>query len=171
LEDVVDDPPQLYDPERPNMSAEAFADMQERYLRVCAGRDMQGRFEATAADLLRFRDEVVAAGCPFVVVICPAELQVEPARLREALAVTELDPRPTEAQLFAPQEFLRSVFEREHVDHVDLLPAFRAAAPDGPLYGLRDSHWNVAGNRLAASVLGERLPGLLSDRAARGDER
>jgi hypothetical protein len=33
---------------------------------------------------------------------------------------------------------------------VDLLPAFRSAARTTRLYKPRDTHWNIAGNRLAA---------------------
>jgi len=38
------------------------------------------------------------------------------------------------------------------VAYVDLLPSFADAAAHGRVYKPQDTHWNVAGNRAAASV-------------------
>jgi hypothetical protein len=55
------------------------------------------------------------------------------------------------------------------VAHVDLLPAFLAEADRTRLYRVNDSHWNIAGNKLAAeAILADMLrrPGLFgADRA------
>jgi hypothetical protein len=39
------------------------------------------------------------------------------------------------------------------IRYVDLLEPFRLKTKDFRLYKLRDTHWNIAGNRLAADVL------------------
>jgi hypothetical protein len=142
-----------YNPDRVHLSDDAFENQQQLYLKICAGRDMESLFEYTAQSLLRLRDEVVATGTEFVVLICPAELQVDPHHLRGILERTKLKPPPSEEEVLAPQEFLRAFFEREGIRYLDLLPAFRAAASEERLYGVQDSHWNVPGNLLAAEVL------------------
>jgi hypothetical protein len=43
---------------------------------------------------------------------------------------------------------------------LDLLPVFRLMDREESLYKLQDSHWNEAGNRLAAEAIWEFFQGL-----------
>jgi hypothetical protein len=47
--------------------------------------------------------------------------------------------------------------KRLNVDYLDLTPAFVAEAATSRLYRNNDSHWNIAGNRLAAGLIAEYL--------------
>ncbi len=137
----------------PVMSESAFRDHECSYLRVCTGLGMEFPFRSTAKTLTEFRDAVEASGAKFVVMICPAELQTNPIFLRRALeGCPDLSP-PQEDAVDAPQRFLKSVFQREGIRALDLLPAFREAPADRVFYGLRDSHWNPRGDALAAERL------------------
>jgi hypothetical protein len=60
-----------------------------------------------------------------------------------------------------PNRALATALADRGIASVDLYPEF-AQAPGPPLYRLRDSHWNLAGNRLAAQVLGRAILGMLS---------
>jgi hypothetical protein len=52
------------------------------------------------------------------------------------------------------------------VPAVDLTPGFRAAAADGQLYIPRNTHWNAAGNQLAATQLFDYLLPRVTERLA-----
>lgn len=147
-----------YDPERPFLSEERFTGMQKVYWKSCARIEGRRIHDSVAETLVRFRDEVVAAGAEFVVMIVPCEVQLSPelrARVRSERGPRGL-PDPS-LSLDAPQRFLREVFEREGIDYLDLLPAFTEAARDRALYGANDTHWNSAGNALAGELLLEYL--------------
>lgn len=137
----------------PVMSEAAFRDHECSYLRVCTGLGMEFPFRSTAKTLTEFRDAVEASGSRFVVMICPAELQTNPIFLRRALEGCPDLSRPEGDSVDAPQRFLESVFRREGIRSLDLLPAFREAPADRVFYGLRDSHWNPRGDALAAERL------------------
>ena len=64
---------------------------------------------------------------------------------------------PKNYDLELMQKILRGFLDVESIPYVDLLERFRETGKREPLYLLRDTHWNDAGNRLAATILQERL--------------
>ena len=52
-----------------------------------------------------------------------------------------------------PSRVLAEALENAGVATLDLTPAFQSAAPVTRLYKPRDTHWNVAGNRLASEAI------------------
>lgn len=52
-----------------------------------------------------------------------------------------------------PQQRLTELLEREGIPHLDLLPVLRRAQLSERQYRLRDTHWNIEGNRTAARAL------------------
>ena len=60
--------------------------------------------------------------------------------------------------LARPQNFLMNDCARDDIQCLDFLPIFKAH-PES-LYLLRDTHYNDRGNRLAATVIFEKLQGL-----------
>lgn len=156
----VEDPgyPARYDDEAPTLGADQYRRVERQRLRLLAGPDA-ARFAALCADAARVvRDlgrDVEAHGARFVVLLIPDEAQVD-AGLRRRL----LSPREREAlDLDRPQRCLAAALDEADLPYLDLLPAFRAAAPQR-LYRPRDTHWNAAGNRLA----GDRLAAFLRSR-------
>jgi hypothetical protein len=82
------------------------------------------------------------------VVLIPDEAQVDDrlrteVRLASGSAAGDLD-------FERPNRLLRERMTADGIPVVDLLPAFRGAARTTRLYKPRDTHWNIAGNRLAA---------------------
>ncbi len=99
-----------------------------------------------------------------VVAVLPDELQLYAPVQREFLAdAPGADGAPRDLSL--PNRLLDAGLESAHVDHLDLLPAMLEAARTTALYKPNDTHWNIAGNALAAreviaflrSVLGKDL--------------
>jgi hypothetical protein len=52
-----------------------------------------------------------------------------------------------------PNYRLSNYCKENNIHCIDLLGPFREKGKSGGLYALRDTHWNAAGNRLAAEVI------------------
>ena len=64
---------------------------------------------------------------------------------------------PERLDLGLPQKILKLYCEREGVPVLDLLPPFRARYGREKLFFRRDLHWTVAGHKLAAKTIFEKL--------------
>jgi hypothetical protein len=135
----------------PAATREEVMSMEGRALGLCA-IDREARYERllvrVGETLSGLRDEVRAAGATLCVVVIPDRYQVYTEDLQEIVA--GLGRTVEEYDVDRPQRGLIPILEREGILHVDLLPAFRAAAGSAALYNVGDTHWSIAGNALAA---------------------
>ena len=93
----------------------------------------------------------VRGGAALVVAVIPAEAQVEVAHQRRLAALLD---RPAGALDFMqPSRSIVAALTAAGIETVDLTPAFVARGGAAALYKPQDSHWNIAGNALAAEVL------------------
>ena len=92
------------------------------------------------------------------VVLMPAEIQVGD-EIQSRLAATEASPMLGRLDLERPNRALGRALAAEGIPYLDLLPGFAAAARQGRLYKPNDTHWNIAGNLLAAELLHDWLVG------------
>ena len=99
--------------------------------------------EDTTEDLQRLANVCRSRDLPLLVVLIPDQLQID-----ESLQRT-LGLDPATADLDRPSRRLAEVVEGLGLPCLDLLPALRTGQ-DGPYYKPNDTHWNIAGNRLAA---------------------
>jgi hypothetical protein len=130
------------------LSPETFQQIEGRRLAVCLKQPPPGmdrKWRQALADLDRLVRACRARRVPLAVVLIPDEFQVNDTVLAEALAVAGVGR--DRLDLEGPQRRLAAFFAERDVPCLDLLPAFRAV-PD--TYAPRDTHWNVAGNHLAA---------------------
>jgi hypothetical protein len=88
----------------------------------------------------------------FVVVIIPDEIQLDKQLQQKVYQAyyAGYDKNPWHMDL--PNRLLSQELDRLGISHIDLYGHF-AKVTDRKLYRPRDSHWNIAGNRLAAQVL------------------
>jgi hypothetical protein len=104
-----------------------------------------------AGQLLEMRDRARRAGADFVVAIVPDEVQVNDGLRAEVLRAS--GRRPDEFDFDQPNARIATALAGEGVAVLDLLPAFREAGRQERLYKPQDTHWNLAGNRLAAATI------------------
>ena len=90
-----------------------------------------------------------------VVAIYPDEFQVNEPLLKAEFEKYKL--KPEDYDLKFAQNLLEGFLESKGIPYVDLLERFQAEGKKRDLYALRDSHWNAAGNQLAADILFEEL--------------
>lgn len=91
----------------------------------------------------------------FVVAIYPDEFQVNEPLLKAVFAKYKL--KPEDYDLRFAQNQLKQFLESKGIPFIDFLDRFQAEGRKKDLYMLRNSHWNAAGNQLAAEILFEEL--------------
>lgn len=106
--------------------------------------------------LLAMRDLLASAGTDFLVVAYPDAVQVDSVVRRTLLERT--GRQASDYEWTRAQRLLREFCAEHGIAHLDLLDGFRAAHRAGwALYLENDSHWNAAGNVLAAELLFDAL--------------
>jgi hypothetical protein len=154
------------DIERLTFSAERHLQIEAYRMQICLREHRNDflRLSANVARVLRrFQAEVRAAGADFTVMIVPDEFQVDTRLRQDALALLEVPA--SEVDLDVPQARLKLLLDEAGIRHIDLLPAFRDAGRSERLYYERNTHWNDAGNALAARLLADDVLGLATARA------
>jgi hypothetical protein len=91
-------------------------------------------------------------GIDLMVVIIPDEMQIDPDLARQVRETYFPNVVPLQWNATRPNEALSAELERLGIRHLDLWSSF-AGVSHPPLYRPRDTHWNIAGNRLAAEVI------------------
>jgi len=156
----LDDPSYArhFDPGRPAFSVERFTEIQQHRLSILLRsrrRCLDHMLARAERSLEELHQEVRSAGARLVVMLIPDQLQVEELSRAELLEQAGIEP--SEVDLDVPQQELRRILDQNGIEVVDLLPELRARQGDGPLYLPRNTHWNAAGNRVAARVLAREL--------------
>ena len=123
----------------------------ERQRLEVSGRSPEWRSRRAAAlEMIdTMRRDVEATGARYVLVIHPDQFQVETG-LRERLAVTYGIDIDGAYDMDMPQRQILAHCETIGAACIDLLPSFREAGSGGGLYLQQDTHYNHAGNQLAA---------------------
>jgi hypothetical protein len=139
-------------PDAPSLDEAAYLAVERNRVELCLrepGKKTRRAWDTTRSIL---QDLVAEVGPGLRVVLIPDEYQVD-----DALWASLVRGREAEYDRDDPQRRLLAMFAEWQVPCLDLLPTLRAAQADGPVYAPRDTHWNVAGNRVAAQALAEWL--------------
>lgn len=143
----------VYDDDAPTFAFERFLEVEVDRARIYGadGAALAPALDRVVAVLGEMRDLSRRIDADLLVAIIPSEVQVD-----AALQAQVVQAWHTEAGAFdfaLPNRRLTEALNRAGIAHVDLLPAFERDGRQRRLYKPRDTHWNLAGNRLAASVL------------------
>ncbi len=90
---------------------------------------------------------------PYLLILIPEPYEVH----QDFWAKSGLTFDPTLYAETRPQRSARAMAEREGIPFLDLIPGFREAKDQGPLYFPSHAHWNQAGHRRAAELIAEAL--------------
>jgi hypothetical protein len=135
----------------PCLSARTFGEIEGRRLAVCQINppvSMEKKWASALGDLNRIISDCREHLVPVAFLLIPDEFQVNPDVLALAIQESHLDRDQLDLEL--PQRRLGQFFRDREVPYLDLLPGFRGQAGT---YEPRDTHWNVKGNRLSASLI------------------
>ena len=90
-------------------------------------------------------------GILLFVMLIPDELQVSPELQERVLEKIGADKDKLDFD--RPNKRLAQELKARNIRYLDVLEPFRLRSRDVRLYKIRDTHWNIAGNRLAADLL------------------
>ena len=103
-----------------------------------------------------------AAGVPWMLVVIPDEMQVDPVARSQVLDGLGLAAAGYDFD--APQRRLDDWAQKNNVPMLDLLPVMRAEHdPAARLYVPNDTHWNERGNLIAGQAVAEAISNLKSE--------
>lgn len=95
-----------------------------------------------------------------IVAILPQEIQVNDTLYQ---AIIQQKPVPGDYIQDYPQQQITDYCHMNDVKCINLLPEFRNREPDTIKYFLQETHWNVAGNRIAAEIVSSSLCSILNN--------
>ncbi len=119
-------------------------------------KDFLAKLDWATSNLKRMKEVCSLRGAQFLVVIIPDEAQVSISLQKEV--VGSYGALAEEAFDFKFPNMLLGVRLREmNIPYIDLLDDFSALPESKRCYRPRDTHWNIAGNELAADFIFNKL--------------
>lgn len=115
----------------------------------------QQAFHDALSDLIKIKEVADYQKIPLVVIIIPDEVQVN-QRWQQAV-VNDYHVTPDTFDFTLPNKLLTEELTKNNIAYVDLTENFRESEAKMPLYKPNDTHWNIAGNKLAADTISEYL--------------
>ncbi|HET8945688.1 MAG TPA: hypothetical protein VFQ07_01790, partial [Candidatus Polarisedimenticolia bacterium] len=145
-----------YEDAAPTWPDDTYLAMERDRSRIYEKGGTGRRIYLDAIDFLgRIQSVCAERGVDLAVAVIPDEIQVNPDLRRRVLRASGADEAGLDFGL--PDRFLREQLAARRIDACDLLDRFADASRGEVLYKPNDSHWNRAGNRLAAEVLADCL--------------
>ena len=132
-------------------SEDNFLKLERHRLRYCH-KNAKDQLRRILPILDQLREEVAKTGATYAMIIHPDQYQVETI-LRQLLDKKFGIDFEHDYDLNQPRNILKTYCQSHKIPCLDLLPAFKAAGAQGGLYLLHDSHYNEAGNLLAAKEI------------------
>lgn len=142
-----------YRDDEPSLSRNRFLEIEvERAWIYDAADDRLAAAAARVAGHLREMREIARrGGADFAVVLIPDEAQIDPGLRDEVGRASGRVPEQLDFE--RPNRAIAAELGRERIRVLDLLPLFRERGREVRLYKPQDTHWNLAGNRLAAEAI------------------
>jgi hypothetical protein len=142
--------------EQGTFSEETFLNIERAHLEFSNINSFRGgRFQNNINYILQSISEMdgllKSRNMRFIVAIYPDEFQVDRNLLGTIFGKFGLSPENYDTNL--AQTVLKSFLKSKGIPYIDLLDVFKAEGEQRSLYLLRNTHWNGAGNQLAADIL------------------
>jgi hypothetical protein len=143
---------------QPAFAEEAFLRIQQDRSWIFQRRlraDLDASIDAISPFLKAIRDVCAERTVRLLIVVIPDEQQIDTAQQR---AIATAAGVPLEQFDFDyPNRALAATLLGLKIEYLDLLPLMRERSKSQLLYLPRDTHWNIAGNRVAAEAIAARV--------------
>ena len=143
-----------FDPTHETFDEEAFMRIEWRRMAICleSNRPMVWKLLRNAAPFLKELDRSVkASGAELVIYLIPDEFQVNDELSTRLLEMHDTDPAEFIRDM--PQKIMARFLKQTDIHYIDGLQRFRAQNSTENLFLPRNTHWNAAGNHLAATMM------------------
>lgn len=149
---------QTYDDDASVFSSETFLNLERRRARICSPDFAEfDNYLALSIKYLKDIDRICRReDIEFVVVLIPDQFQID-TTLQSLIthSVPSLDPKAWDFS--RPNRMLSEILWKENIQYLDLYDSFSKTPDSVKLYKTNDTHWNIAGNNLAAVQIGQYL--------------
>lgn len=143
----------VYMDDRPTYDEAVFLDMElnliDKYKKGNA--DFSGKLEEAFGQLLKMYEICRERGIDYRVILIPAEIQVHKEHQDNIVQASGI--KRADFDFSAPNRLLTQKLDQAGIKTLDLLEPFIESGKTTRLYRPRDSHWNLAGNELAAEAI------------------
>ena len=118
--------------------------------------ELQQRWHDCSDIILKMKDWCDRRKIKLVIALLPDQFQVD-QEIREAVLTKYKNIAEKNLDLSYPDNLIANFCRTHNINCLDMLGQFQEQGKTRRLYSLRDSHWNEAGNRLAADLIFEYL--------------
>ncbi|MCL4500693.1 MAG: hypothetical protein M1438_02420 [Deltaproteobacteria bacterium] len=140
--------------EESSFAEKTFLDIERTRLQIVEKRNkltFTKSFNSQSNVLLNFKKWCNKRNIKMLLVIFPDEYQVNKKLLIELVQRYGLDVNSLDIDY--PNKLVSEFCRNNNINCIDLLPIFQENAMFGDLYRKNDTHWNLAGNKLAAEII------------------
>ncbi len=139
----------------PTFSHNAYLDIEYRRssIYLVDNKRFFEKLDNTLYYLTQIRNICQKHGVKLIVAIIPDELQINQDLLRDVKDAYYPKLERTKWNITVPNRILSEELNKLSIDNIDLYESFASSSQQ--LYKPRDTHWNIAGNQLAANIIQE----------------
>lgn len=146
-------PNATYDDDKPSLAADKFLEIQTGRAAIFV-KDQPEALEAfnnQVEYIKQIKKICDSKNIKLLVVLLPDETQINPQLQQQVVANAKINIQNLD--ISQPNRLFAEVFTKENINYLDLLDGFLAASKEENLYKPRDTHWNIAGNRVASRLI------------------
>jgi hypothetical protein len=141
-----------YNDNAPTFTDDAYLKLElKRSTIFVRNRPFAGRFAEAMSYISEIKRLCDSRDISLTIVLIPDEMQVSKPLQTRVVVASGLAPASFDFTL--PNRLLRARFEKLKIDYIDLATEFSNQSINDRLYRPNDSHWNIAGNELAARLI------------------
>jgi hypothetical protein len=167
FEGIAINPTGDYPDDKPTMNQKTYTHIMEA--RSCIYQKGNKEFEESVDKAVRYLSLINAIckkkNIEFVVVIAPDEFQISKTVRQDVIEAFYANKPKPKWDIALPNKTLIDNLDNLGIKYIDLYPYFQEAS--GRLYRVRDTHWNIAGNALAAKVIQDQIGGIIGAMSSR----
>ena len=149
----------VYNDSAPSLTDPVFVDMENQRSEIYRKGDRQFEkdFETAMKFLVKIKQLCDQHHIALAVVLIPDDVQVDRTLQARVLKLKEVNSKPDDFDFTLPNRLLATRLKQQNIECLDLLDEFARAGNGTVLYKPNDSHWNIAGNQLAADTIARDL--------------
>lgn len=110
-------------------------------------------FAKAMSYLTRIKQQCDERNISFAVVLIPDEVQINKTLESRVMLIKGFNGDPNDFDFALPNKLMAAKLNEQKINFIDLLDNFASASTRTSLYKPNDTHWNIAGNKLAAEVI------------------
>ena len=142
-----------YVDDKPSLAADKFLDIQTSRGEILLKNNPQflAAYNSQIEYIKQIKKICDSKNIKLLVVMLPDENQVNLELQQQVIAKWKANPEQIDIK--QPNQALATTFTQEKIPYLDLFDTFVIGSKQENLYKPRDTHWNIAGNRVAAQAI------------------